>query len=250
MRTSKWAIALVVIAVVAVLIAKQSARRPHSERTAVKTQVQQPENTVGQAGNPVAPPNEAATGQGAKPELGVEKGTSHPAVPPRQESTPAPSPVVAEQSKPAPSAAIPSPAAKSGARAADISSPQAAPPASKPAERQPVHDEKPKGPLPGSRLAECLKSGRPTVADFGKGWCVPCKMMVPVLKQAAQDYSGKANVVFVELDEYADLGRGYRIATMPTQIFFNAKGEEVSRHRGYMGTEDIERELAALGVKK
>ncbi|HUT74152.1 MAG TPA: thioredoxin family protein [Armatimonadota bacterium] len=118
------------------------------------------------------------------------------------------------------------------------------------AQAKPAPEGKPEGPLPGSRLADCLKSGRPTMADFGKGWCVPCKMMVPVLKQAAQDYWGKANIVFVELDEYADLGRGYRIATMPTQIFFNTKGEEVSRHMGYMGTEDIERELATLGLKK
>jgi len=88
------------------------------------------------------------------------------------------------------------------------------------------------------------------MADFGKGWCIPCKQMVPVLKQAAQDYWGKANIVFVELDEYADLGRQYRIAAMPTQIFFDGKGEEVSRHMGYMGTEDIERELAALGITK
>jgi thioredoxin 1 len=115
---------------------------------------------------------------------------------------------------------------------------------------KPASGEKPESPLPGSALDECLKSGRPTMADFGKGWCQPCKMMVPVLKQAAQDYWGKANIVFVELDEYPDLGRRYRIAAMPTQIFFDAKSEEVSRHMGYLGTEDIERELATLGVKK
>jgi thioredoxin 1 len=110
--------------------------------------------------------------------------------------------------------------------------------------------KKPEGPLPGSRLADCLKSGRLTMADFGRGWCVPCKMMVPVLKQAAQDYWGKAHIVFVELDEYPELGRRHRIATMPTQIFFDAKGKEVTRHMGFMGTEDMERQLAALGVKK
>lgn len=123
-------------------------------------------------------------------------------------------------------------------------------PTREPAEAQSASGENSKGPLPGSRLEACLKSGRPTMADFGKGWCQPCKMMVPVLKQAAQDYWGKANIVFVELDEYAELGGNYRIAAMPTQVFFDAKGKEVSRHMGYMGTEDIERELAALGVKR
>jgi thioredoxin 1 len=104
--------------------------------------------------------------------------------------------------------------------------------------------------LPGSRLDDCLRSGRPTLADFGKGWCVPCRMMEPVLKRAGQNYRGKANIVFVDMEEYGNLARQYRIAAMPTQIFFDAQGKEVTRHLGYMGTEDIERELAALGVKK
>jgi len=88
------------------------------------------------------------------------------------------------------------------------------------------------------------------MADFGKGWSQPCRMMLPVLKQAAQEYWGTANIVFVDMEEYGDLARQYRIAAMPTQIFFDAQGKEVTRHLGYMGTEDIERELAALGVKK
>jgi thioredoxin 1 len=106
------------------------------------------------------------------------------------------------------------------------------------------------GPLPGSELAKCLKSGRPTMADFGRGWCIPCKMMVPVLKRAAQDYRGRANIVFVELDEYADLGRKHRIAAMPTQIFFNAKGKEVSRNMGYLDSKGIDLQFAKMAVKK
>lgn len=121
---------------------------------------------------------------------------------------------------------------------------------SQPAQARAAPDKKPQGPLPGSELADSLKSGRPTLADFGKDWCVPCRMMVPVLKQAARDYRGKANVVFVNLEQYPDLGTRHRIAAMPTQILFDGKGKEIKRHMGYIGTEDIERELAALGVKK
>ena len=105
-------------------------------------------------------------------------------------------------------------------------------------------------PLPGSGLPACLKSGLPTMADFGRGWCKPCKAMVPLLKQAARDYRGKAHIVFVELDEYARLGREYRIAAMPTQIFFDAKGKEVSRHIGYLDNKGIDSGFANLKVKK
>jgi len=106
------------------------------------------------------------------------------------------------------------------------------------------------GPLPGTELAAVLNSGRPTIADFGKGWCQPCKAMVPVLERAAREYKGKANVVFVDMEAYPAIAGAYRINVMPTQILFDAKGKEVTRHIGYMGTEDVERELAALGVKK
>jgi len=105
-------------------------------------------------------------------------------------------------------------------------------------------------PLPGSVLAKCLKSGRPTMADFGRGWCKPCKMMVPVLKQAVSDYRGKANIVFVELGEYGSLARQHRIMMMPTQVFFDARGKEVERHIGYIDNEGIDKQLAKMGVRK
>jgi thioredoxin 1 len=115
---------------------------------------------------------------------------------------------------------------------------------------EPAVQKKQDGPLPGSALAKCLKSGRPTMADFGRGWCKPCKAMVPVLKQAAQDYRAKANIVFVEMGEYGKLARQHRIAFMPTQIFFDAKGKEMSRHIGYLDNKGINEQFAKMGVKK
>lgn len=117
------------------------------------------------------------------------------------------------------------------------------------AQPQPA-SETPEAPLPGSSLADCLKSGRPTMADFGKRACVPCKQMEPILKQAARDYRGKANIVFVDLEAYPQLAREYLIRIMPTQIFFDADGKEVDSHMGYMGLDEIERQLASLGVRK
>jgi thioredoxin 1 len=103
--------------------------------------------------------------------------------------------------------------------------------------------------LPGAQLPEVLGNGRPTMADFGKNWCKPCKAMAPVLQQAAADYQGKANIVFVDLEQYAILGNHYKIATMPTQIFFDKAGKEATRHIGFLPGEEIDKELAALGAK-
>jgi len=223
MKGSRWILLVVIMAIVAVFIAKETLKR--GERAS-------PTESRGVAQNPTA---QVAPGA---PALEQDESTGTSTSAPSVEAGPG---SVGGASSGAEETAAQPTSGKQG------SAPSVNP---RSAQGKAASDKKPEGPLPGSKLAECLKSGRPTMADFGKGWCVPCKMMVPVLKQAAQDYWGKANIVFVELDEYADLGRGYRIATMPTQIFFDAKGKEVKRHMGYMGTEDIERELATLGVKK
>ncbi len=102
--------------------------------------------------------------------------------------------------------------------------------------------------LTGADLAKCLKSGKPTLADFGEGWCEQCKKMVPVLAAATKQYRGKANVVFVDTKAYPEHAQTYKIVRIPTQVFFDAKGKEVNRHIGYYPIEDIAKEMAKVGV--
>ena len=122
----------------------------------------------------------------------------------------------------------------------------------KPAAPAPAHrgPKQPVEPLPGSKLKDALSSGQPTMADFGAGWCQPCKMMEPVLKEAARKYQGKANIVYVDTDKFPQIARSYKIRAIPTQIFFDAKGEKVSEHIGYWPIENVARALAAAGVSE
>jgi thioredoxin 1 len=117
------------------------------------------------------------------------------------------------------------------------------PPAAQPAQSSIVK------PLTGNKLSACLRSGKPTLADFGSGWCRECKRHSPVLDQAATAFRDKANVVYVSVEDYADIARRYRVATIPSQIFFDAKGKEASRHIGFMSLEEITKEFTRLGVK-
>ena len=135
--------------------------------------------------------------------------------------------------------------------------PAAPEPAKPPAEPKPPaaesaqpDSEQPVAPLPGSKLKEALASGQPTMADFGAGWCQPCKMMDPVLKDVARKYQGKANIVYVDTDKFPQIARDYKIRAIPTQIFFDVSGKEVNRHMGYWPIEDIARALAAAGVSE
>lgn len=106
--------------------------------------------------------------------------------------------------------------------------------------------------LTGDTLEATLKNGKPTLAEFGLGTCEQCKKMAPILAHTADVYRGKVNVVSVDLDEFAATGQFYGIRTMPTQIFFDAKGNEVAekRHEGFLPQKEIDTILASLGAKK
>ncbi len=103
--------------------------------------------------------------------------------------------------------------------------------------------------LPGSKFVDSLKNGKPTMADFGAGWCEACKKMEPVLHESAKRFKGKANVLFVNTDDYASIAKGYGISVIPTQIYFDSKGKEAARHMGYMPIEEVAAKLKALGAK-
>ncbi len=135
------------------------------------------------------------------------------------------------------------PPAATGARPEPA--PEAEPAAPEPAEVEP---KQPVEPLPGSELKQALASGKCTMVDFGAGWCQACKMMDPVLKEAARKYQGKANIVFVDTDRFPQMARDYKIRAIPTQIFFDSSGKEVNRHMGYWPIEEVDKQFAALGV--
>lgn len=98
-------------------------------------------------------------------------------------------------------------------------------------------------------LAKALKSGMPVVADFGRGTCIPCKAMKPILEELMQTYKGKAEIFIFNIDEYKDLTKQYGINLIPTQIIFDKSGKEIMRHEGFLEKDKIIEQLNELGVQ-
>lgn len=90
--------------------------------------------------------------------------------------------------------------------------------------------------------------GRVTMLDLGADKCIPCKMMAPILKELQQAYDGRADIVFIDVWKNKDQARKYGIRAIPTQIFFDENGREVSRHTGFMDKKTIVENLSKLGV--
>jgi thioredoxin 1 len=90
--------------------------------------------------------------------------------------------------------------------------------------------------------------GMVTMVDIGADTCVPCKMMAPIIKELEKEYAGKAAILFIDVWKNTDEAVKYEISVIPTQIFFDKNGKEVSRHEGFMDKKSIVGMLNQLGV--
>jgi thioredoxin 1 len=62
---------------------------------------------------------------------------------------------------------------------------------------------------------EVLESDKPVLIDFWAPWCMPCRMMSPVIEQLANEYEGKAKVGKVNVDEELELARAFNVMSIP-----------------------------------
>ena len=98
-------------------------------------------------------------------------------------------------------------------------------------------------------VPEAPVPGKVTMLDLGAKNCIPCKMMVPIIEELEKEYKDKAAIVFIDVWEHPGAGQKYGVMSIPTQIFYDAKGKETLRHVGFMEKAAIIAELQKLGVK-
>ena len=99
-------------------------------------------------------------------------------------------------------------------------------------------------------LDKALSKDVPVLADFGRGTCTPCKMMKPILKKLKKEYEGRAEILIINIDEYRGLAQRVGVRAIPTQVFYDSSGNEVSRHQGFMPREDMVKRLTDMGVQE
>jgi thioredoxin 1 len=96
---------------------------------------------------------------------------------------------------------------------------------------------------------EISKVPLPKLLDFGAGTCIPCKKMAPILKELSEEYKGRVVIKIIEVYQARELTQANGIRLIPTQIFFDAKNQEVYRHVGFMDKEQIKAMFQKMGVQ-
>lgn len=72
----------------------------------------------------------------------------------------------------------------------------------------------------GSFEADVLKSDLPVLVDYWADWCGPCKMIAPILEEAAKNYAGRVNIVKLDIEKNRDTAAAYGIRGIPTLMLF------------------------------
>ena len=98
-------------------------------------------------------------------------------------------------------------------------------------------------------VAAVLRTGRPTLVEFGAGTCMACVKMKPIITELQNEYKDRANVLLIDVNEYRDLTPKYKIMLIPTQVFFNHAGAEIYRHVGFFPKDSIMIFLKQAGLE-
>jgi thioredoxin 1 len=92
---------------------------------------------------------------------------------------------------------------------------------------------------------EVLESDLPVMVDFWAEWCVPCRMIAPIVERLAERYAGRLKVAKLDVDRNQDLAIEYQVMSIPTLLFFK-NGQVVDRLIGAVGEQVIVQKIEAL----
>ena len=84
---------------------------------------------------------------------------------------------------------------------------------------------------------EVMHSDKPVLLDFWASWCGPCRMVVPIVAQIADERSD-IKVGKINIDEEPELARRFGIMSIPTLMVIK-NGEVVKKAVGARPKDDI-----------
>ncbi len=87
----------------------------------------------------------------------------------------------------------------------------------------------------------------PKLWDFWATWCPPCKQLTPIVQALEKEYEGKIEIKSIDVDQNKDLAQKFSVQAIPTLVFLDAKGNELSRIVGLVSKDTIVGRFKAHG---
>jgi len=83
---------------------------------------------------------------------------------------------------------------------------------------------------------EVINYNGTVIVDFYGSWCMPCKMLAPIVEKVVKDQNIK--LAKVDVDDNEELVKRYKIMSVPTLLIFK-NGEHVSTSTGVVSENRI-----------
>ena len=95
--------------------------------------------------------------------------------------------------------------------------------------------------------SEVLKSEIPVLVDFWAPWCMPCRMMAPILDELAVELAGKVKITKVDTENQSnvELAMNYQIQSIPNLKLFK-NGAVIGEFVGMKNKETLKADIDAL----
>lgn len=95
--------------------------------------------------------------------------------------------------------------------------------------------------------SEVLKSAIPVLVDFWAPWCMPCKMMAPILDELSEEMMGRVKIAKIntEDDNNQSLAMEYQIQSIPNMKLFK-DGKVIGEFIGLRDKESLKEGIEKL----
>lgn len=84
---------------------------------------------------------------------------------------------------------------------------------------------------------EVLNSDRPVLLDFWAEWCGPCRMVLPIVEEIAQEHP-EIKVGKVNVDEQPELSQDFKVMSIPS-LFVLKDGKITAQSVGAKSKQQI-----------
>jgi thioredoxin 1 len=65
----------------------------------------------------------------------------------------------------------------------------------------------------------------PCIIDFYADWCMPCKMIAPVLDEISEEYKDKLHVYKINTEKEQELAAAFGVQSIPSLLFVPTEGQ-------------------------
>jgi thioredoxin 1 len=101
---------------------------------------------------------------------------------------------------------------------------------------------------PAASVPARADAGKPGVLELGSDTCASCRAMIKVLDELRERHGDTMRIESYNIRKDAQMLSKWNIMAIPTIVFVDADGRELTRHIGYLSADEIDAQFHRLGI--